>query len=99
DADRRGGRVDEVGELLARDAEPVEERTPDRARDQDRDVRLDEDDDAEDEGQDPGAAAVGDPLPFLDAPDEAAHAARRLDRRDERADDEGEDDDLGVPWV
>ena len=99
DADGGGGRIDQIGELLAGDAEPIEQRTADRPGDQNGDVGLDEDHDADHPGEDLGSSPVGHPLPPLHPLHEPANAAVRLDEGDERADREGEQQDASVAGI
>jgi hypothetical protein len=96
DADGRRRGVDDVGQLLAGDPVAIEQGARHRARHEDRDVRLDEDDDPDDPGQELGPAGGVHPLPGLQVVHEAPHTPRGLDRGDERADHEGEEDHVRV---
>ena len=94
DADRRRRRVDDVGELRARDLELVRDGAHDRADRQAVEIVVDEDDDAEQRRHERGAALAADrahrPLPV------GARRARARDRRDEDAEDDEEHEDVDV---
>ena len=93
-ADRRGGRVDQIGQFGAGNPVAVGDRAHDRADGQAVEIVVDEDQDAEDEGRQHGAHAGLDVL-FRPAPD-GRGAAGVIDERHDDAQQYKENEDAGV---
>ena len=94
DADRRGGRVDEVGQLFTGDAQPVGDRAHDGADRETVEAVVDKDQDAEQRGGKGGGAPAVQLLPRPAAVGLAA--ARFGHQHDHRPEQREEDDHVGV---
>ncbi len=94
DADRRGRRVDNVGQLLSRDAEPVRDRPHDGSDGQAVEAVVDEDHDAKERCGKCRRPAAVQPLPC--PPSVGLAAARLSHEHDDRPEQSQEDDHVGV---
>ena len=93
DADRRRGRIGQVGQLLAGQPEAVEERPRHRAAHQAGDARLDEDAKPEQQGKRLGAAGARDQSPGGHPLHESGDPAGEPDERQHAADQGAEQQD------